>query len=222
MPFAPPFTRVFDAPVLQLLLVLLVAASFDAPSDMFNATWMLWFIAVALLYVPFLYNPNAMCLSELRADLTLWREWVSPSGVGGDRSKSWRAWWEASTPPAEAHGTATLLGQAFMAAVYVYIAGGILLYANTELDGALAAAFGARSLWQLTLGGSVVVPAMIVAAFDGSCRGCVRAPLRTPMMLTLAVLGVAWFCGVTQSVSDGRCDRSGEGGASGEGGEAKS
>ena len=195
------YARSHFYPAIELLLVLCVALSFDAPSDMFNATWMLWLIGLALLYVPFLYNPNALRLASFCEDLALWREWVSPSGLGGDPSKSWRAWWEAGTPPAEAHGTATLLGQTVMATVYTYIAGGILLYGNTELDGGLVSAVSTRSFWQLSLGASVVVPAMAVAWFDGAVTSrCARLRLRTPLMVTMALLGVAWFVGVTQSV----------------------
>ena len=193
------YARSHFYPAVELLVVLVVAISFSAPSDMYNDTWMLWFIALALLYVPFLYNPNALQMAALRTDLTQLRQWLSKDGIDGNASMSWRAWWEGSTPAGSAHGTATIVGQAFMASVYAYLAGGVLLYSNTELDGSVAAAFNRVSLWQLSLGGAIVVPAMVLAAFDQSASTRMRA-LRPLLMVSLLVGAVSWFVGVTQLV----------------------
>ena len=187
-------------PAIELLLVLLVALAFGAPSDMYNATWMLWLIGLALLYVPTLYNPNALHLSTLCSDVRLLREWLSFGGIGGDQRLTWRAWWEASTPPASAHGTATLIGQTLMVTIYAYLAGGMLLYSNTSKpDGYISDAFSANSLWQLSLGGSTVVPAMALAAFDSLAGPCLRG-VRPWLMAALLLAAVAWFIGVTQSI----------------------
>ena len=137
---------------------LIVALNFSAPSDMYNATWMLWLIALSLLFVPFLYNPNALQLAALRSDVIQLREWLSTSGVGNDPRVTWRVWWEATTPLPNAHGTATLVGQALMATVYAYLAGGLLVYSNTSLDDGVRGAFRERSLWQLSLSASIVAP----------------------------------------------------------------
>ena len=187
-------------PACELLLVLSVALAFNAPSDMYNATWMLWLIALSLLYVPTLYNPNALQLSTLAADVRLLREWLSTGGVGGDPQLTWRAWWEASTPPASAHGTATLLGQVLMATIYAYLAGGLLLFSNTSMDGDVATAFSPNSLWQLSLAASTIVPAATLAAFD-SYAGPRTRGLRPALLVGLLVGGVGWFVGVSQSVA---------------------
>ena len=59
------YARSHFYPAAELLLVLIVATNFDAPSDMYNVTWMLWAIGAALLAVPFLYNPNTLHLLSL-------------------------------------------------------------------------------------------------------------------------------------------------------------
>ena len=192
------YARSHFYPASELLLTLLVATSFDAPSDMYNATWMLWFIAMSLMYVPALYNPNALQFSTVCADLATLREWLSTSGVGGNKHISWRAWWEHGTPPPSSHSAATIIGQVLMATVYAYLAGGLLLYSNTSLDGGFPAAFAPNSLWQLSLGGSVIVPAMVLAAFDSVATPRWRR-WRTPLMVALLLCGLGWFVGVTQS-----------------------
>ena len=185
-------------PAIELILVLIVALNFSAPSDMYNATWMLWLIALSLLFVPFLYNPNALQLAALRSDVIQLREWLSTSGVGNDPRVTWRVWWEATTPLPNAHGTATLVGQALMATVYAYLAGGLLVYSNTSLDDGVRGAFRERSLWQLSLSASIVAPALVLAGFD-SFASRKLSQLRTLLMILLLLGGLGWFVWVTQT-----------------------
>lgn len=200
------YARSHFYPAIELLLLLVVATSFDAPADMYNATWMLWLLGVALLYVPFLYNPNSLLLPSICADLRQWRAWVfeGDASVGASTNsaaRSWRAWWEAGTPAASQYDTATMLGQVLMAAVYAYLAGGVLLYANTRRDGGLPGAFGAHSLWQLSLGAAAVVPAMALALFDAVAAGNGLARrIRPALVVGLAGGGLAWFVAVTQAI----------------------
>jgi len=186
-------------PASELLIVLIVATSFSAPADMFNASWMLWLIALALLYVPFLYNPNALRLSTLCSDIRLLREWLSTGGVGGDPRTTWHAWWEEGTPQPSAHGSAPLFGQLVMFTVYAYLSFGVLIYSNAVvLGGGVRDATQATSLWQLSLGFACVLPAMVLAAFDANVTGTALRQLRLPLMLLLLLFAVGWFVGVTQ------------------------
>ena len=47
------YARSHFYPAADILLLLFVAQSFDAPSTLANLVWMLWLICLALLYVPF-------------------------------------------------------------------------------------------------------------------------------------------------------------------------
>ena len=102
-------------PAGEMLVTLTVAFSFLAPKNtIWNATWMLWVIALSLIYVPFLYNPNALQLAQIGADLRQWRAWASRDGLDGS---SWKAWWDRATPPPAAYGCMAICGKAVMSAI---------------------------------------------------------------------------------------------------------
>ena len=56
-----------------MLAMLIVATSlFSPPSDVLFFEWFMFVIGFALLFVPFLYNPNTLQLRTLRRDWQLW------------------------------------------------------------------------------------------------------------------------------------------------------
>ena len=77
-------------------------------------------IGLALLFVPFLYNPNALQLTTLRRDYTLWAAWVAADGgaAGGAATASWAAWWERGTRASADYDEASLILTLFSAAVH--------------------------------------------------------------------------------------------------------
>ena len=76
-------------------------------------------IGLALLFVPFLYNPNALQLTTLRRDYTLWAAWAAADGgaAGGAVTASWAAWWERGTRASADYDEAALILALFSAAV---------------------------------------------------------------------------------------------------------
>ena len=86
---------------------------------MFFFVWSMFVIGLALLFVPFLYNPNALQLTTLRRDYTLWATWVAADGgaAGGAVTASWAAWWERGTRASADYDEAALILALFSAAV---------------------------------------------------------------------------------------------------------
>ena len=87
---------------------------------MFFFVWSMFVIGLALLFVPFLYNPNALQLTTLRRDYTLWAAWVAADGgaAGGAVTASWAAWWERGTRASADYDEAALILALFSAAVH--------------------------------------------------------------------------------------------------------
>ena len=175
-----------------------------------------WVVGLALLFVPFLYNPNGFHLATVCSDARLWRQWVSTDGLGGARggarsdarggaAASWETWWEGATPAASAYDTPALVGQTLMGAIYLYMAYAMLLASNSALiDGDLGDALGAASLWQLSLGAALVLPVMLLAAFDSLATSARRRAYRPPLVLLTRLFPLGWFLSVTQLVAPGR------------------
>ena len=80
-------------PGADMIALLIVATSlFSPPLDVLYFVWFMFVIGFALLFVPFLYNPNTLQLATLRRDWRLWAEWVSAehSAAAGGRGRGHR------------------------------------------------------------------------------------------------------------------------------------
>ena len=156
---------------------------------------MLWLIGFALIYVPFLYNPNALKLSTVCRDLADWRTWVSRDGLNG---ASWQSWWAHSAPQANAYGCVAICGRAIMCAVYGYIA--FFVHAGSNMSkGGVPDFFSAVSVWQLSLGAVFVLPAAVLAAFDANASAAHRH-VRPWLLATVWGFVAVWYVAATQSV----------------------
>lgn len=193
------YARSHFYPAAELLMLLVLAASFEAPSDLFNMVWMLWIIGIGLLYVPFLYNPHSLHLPSLCRDWKRWREWMASPSRDPSEDSSWASWWELTTPSPAAYTGSSLCGQVLMGVVYGYISFATLKWSNTSNGGA-PDMYSPRSLWQLSLGVGAVAPSCVLATFDTIARPSLAA-IRPILNLLLPLCAIGWFMAVTQSVT---------------------
>ena len=156
---------------------------------------MLWLIGFALIYVPFLYNPNALKLSTVCRDLAKWRVWASREGLNGS---SWQDWWARSTPQASAYGCVAICGRAVMCVIYGYIA--FFVHAGSNMSkGGVPDFFSDVSVWQLSLGTVFLLPAAVLAAFDANASAAHR-PTRPWLLAMVWGFVMVWYIAATQSV----------------------
>ncbi|KAJ4788918.1 glucan synthase-like 4 [Rhynchospora pubera] len=87
------FVKGFELAFL-LIVYNLFRKSYESGVAYLMATFSTWFMALAWLFTPFLFNPMGFAWKKIVEDWADWNHWMrNPGGVGVQPDKSWESWW---------------------------------------------------------------------------------------------------------------------------------
>nr|GEV80223.1 callose synthase 3 [Tanacetum cinerariifolium] len=114
---------------IEIMILLLVYHIFGKSSkgvaSYILITVSIWFIVIAWLFTPFLFNPSGFEWRKIVDDLSDWNKWISNhGGIGVPPEKSWESWWEAEQEHLRYTGKSGVLVEILLALrffVYHYV-----------------------------------------------------------------------------------------------------
>ncbi|KAG0486461.1 hypothetical protein HPP92_008556 [Vanilla planifolia] len=70
--------------------------SYESSIAYIMITYSAWFMAIAWLFAPFLFNPSGFTWRKIVEDWDDWNKWMkNVGGIGVQPEKSWESWWNA-------------------------------------------------------------------------------------------------------------------------------
>ncbi|GJV87217.1 callose synthase 3, partial [Tanacetum coccineum] len=114
---------------IEIMILLLVYHIFGKSSkgvaSYILITVSIWFMVIAWLFTPFLFNPSGFEWRKIVDDLSDWNKWISNhGGIGVPPEKSWESWWEAEQEHLRYTGKSGVLVEILLALrffVYHYV-----------------------------------------------------------------------------------------------------